>query len=86
MPTISVFFGIVIQMYFYDHTPPHFHASYGDQHGMFDIERLEMLKGNLSARGQKLVLEWATLHQAELLENWRTMQTDGIFKKIPPLG
>lgn len=86
MPTISVFFGIIIQMYFYDHTPPHFHASYGEMHGMFDIETLAMLKGNLPIRAQKLVLEWAALHQQELMENWRAMQTDGTFRKIAPLA
>jgi Domain of unknown function (DUF4160)/Protein of unknown function (DUF2442) len=30
MPVISRFFGIVIFMYWRDHSPPHFHAKYGD--------------------------------------------------------
>lgn len=29
VPTISRFFGILIQMYLDDHPPPHFHAIYG---------------------------------------------------------
>lgn len=28
MPELSRFYGIVIQMYFDDHPPPHFHAIY----------------------------------------------------------
>lgn len=30
MPSISSFFGVVIYMYFNDHSPPHFHAEYGE--------------------------------------------------------
>jgi hypothetical protein len=29
MPTVAWFYGIVIQMYYDDHQPPHFHARYG---------------------------------------------------------
>ena len=85
MPTLSIFFGIIIQMYFYDHTPPHFHAMYGEEKGMFDIEKLEMIKGDLSKRAQKLVLEWATLHQKALWENWHALHQGGKPVKIPPL-
>jgi Domain of unknown function (DUF4160) len=30
MPRISSFYGIIIWMYWNDHNPPHFHATYGD--------------------------------------------------------
>jgi hypothetical protein len=26
MPTISIFFGLVVQMFWREHAPPHFHA------------------------------------------------------------
>jgi hypothetical protein len=29
-PTIAYFYGIAIQMFYNDHSPPHFHARYGD--------------------------------------------------------
>ena len=59
MPVISRFYGIVIKMYFNDHTPPHFHALYGEYNGVFDIESLEMIEGDLPKRAKKLVQEWA---------------------------
>jgi hypothetical protein len=78
MPTISVFYGIVIQMYFADHSPPHFHAKYGEYSATVDIENLRLIEGRLPRRALKLVLDWAGLHKAELLSDWalcRTMKT-----------
>jgi len=43
MPTISVFYGIVIRMYFNDHAPPHFHARYGEFEATIKIEDLAVL-------------------------------------------
>ena len=37
MPTISRFYGILIQMYFGDHVPPHFHALYAEYEALIDI-------------------------------------------------
>jgi len=62
MPTISQFFGIVIQMFWREHAPPHFHAMYGDAEVLIDIRTLEVLKGNLPKRAQALALEWAAQH------------------------
>lgn len=45
MPVITRFFGIVVKMYPNDHTPPHFHAIYGEYVGVIDIKTLEMLEG-----------------------------------------
>jgi hypothetical protein len=47
MPTISMFYGILIRMYYEDHNPPHFHAVYGEYNGSFDINTLEMIEGDL---------------------------------------
>ena len=43
MPQISLFFGIIIRMYFDDHNPPHFHAAYGDFEAIIDIEKNELI-------------------------------------------
>jgi len=75
MPTISVFYGIVIQMFFRDHLPPHFHIKYAGSEATFDIKRLALIDGNLPPRELRLVSEWATLHQDELLENWRLCES-----------
>lgn len=50
MPTISTFFGILIQMYFRDHAPPHFHAIYGEDEATIDIRTLEITRGRLPRR------------------------------------
>jgi hypothetical protein len=70
MPTISQFYGILIRMFYDDHAPPHFHAQYGDAKAIVDIARLEVIEGELPRRARQLVLDWAELHQAELLRNW----------------
>lgn len=66
MPELSRFYGIVIQMYFGDHPPPHFHAIYGDFKAVIDIETLSIIDGHLPPRARGLVIEWATIHQGEL--------------------
>jgi len=57
MPTISVFFGITIRMYFDDHGPSHFHAYYGEYAAKFDIESLEVVAGSLPRTAARLVTE-----------------------------
>lgn len=85
MPTISIFFGIVIQMFWNEHGVPHFHARYGDESASIDIRSLEVLEGKLSRRTLNLVLEWAKLHRNELLENWELCGQKLPPKKIAPL-
>ncbi len=85
MPTISEFFGIVILMYFNDHAPPHFHAKYQNDEALIQISPLAMLKGNLPPRALSLVVEWAQIHQKELLEVWNNAENNKKLHKIPPL-
>ena len=61
MPVIARFYGIVIKMYFKEHGTPHFHALYAEYNGVFEIESLEMIEGDLPNRAQKMVKEWAEL-------------------------
>lgn len=81
MPEITRFYGIVIKVFFGDHPPPHFHAIYGEYNALVSIESLEIIEGDLPSRAQKLVLEWATLYQQDLLQMWNTQE----FRKLPPL-
>lgn len=82
---ISRFLGIVIRMYFDDHAPPHFHAFYGEAEALIRIEPLAVLAGRLPPRVLALVVEWATLHQDELVTNWRRMEQDQAPDKIAGL-
>ena len=70
VPRISQFYGIVIEMYFSDHPPPHFHARYSGDEALIVIETGEVFAGALSARGLRLVREWLESHRAELMANW----------------
>ena len=85
MPELARFYGIVIQMYFGDHPPPHFHAIYGGHKAVVDIETLALIDGELPARARGLVIEWATLHQDELREAFRKAETLQAPGKIAPL-
>lgn len=71
MPTISIFYGISIQMFFFDHNPPHFHARYGRAKALIRLADGEIIAGDLPPTAQRLVREWALARQAELEENWR---------------
>lgn len=85
MPPISIFFGILIKMFFDDHDPPHFHAEYGEHELVVAIVPIKMLRGEASQRMQSMVLEWAALHQEELLANWRSCKSMRPPKPIAPL-
>lgn len=75
MPTISQFFGIIIQMFWNEHAPPHFHCRYGDHEAIVNIRTLQVMEGDMPRRAINLVLDWAELHQAEL------MKTGGFVKR-----
>ncbi len=85
MPEICRFYGIVIRMYVLDHAPPHFHAVYGEHEALIGIEDLATVRGRLPARAERLVTEWASLHQAELREAWQRARNLKPLGKIAPL-
>jgi Domain of unknown function (DUF4160) len=85
MPTISAFYGILIKMFFNDHAPPHFHAEYAESKATVDIKQLRVLEGELPRRALDLVLDWAELHQAELLDDWNLCRAKEPPKPIAPL-
>lgn len=85
MPTISRFYGIMIQMFWGDHAPPHFHAMYAEYEVLINIKTLEVLRGKMPKRALALVLEWANEHRNELLEDWELCTIGQAPKKISPL-
>jgi hypothetical protein len=88
MPELARFFGIIINMYAEPGAPhhrPHFHAYYQNQSAVYIIDPVEMIGGSLSRRQQRLVEAWTELHQGELLENWRRLQSGKLPFKIAPL-
>lgn len=84
MPEISRFLGIVIAIFYREHNPPHFHATYGSYDiavGILD----GVVNGSFPRRALRLVLEWYELHQAELLENWELAERRMPLKAVAPL-
>ena len=87
VPRISAFYGIVIWMYWDDddHAVPHFHARYAGDWASVSVEAPGILAGQLPRRAQRLVFEWARLHQEELLANWDRARRDEPLERIAPL-
>jgi hypothetical protein len=87
MPTISMFYGIIVRMYcgLGEHNPPHVHAYYQEFRGVFSLRTCEMTDGNLPSRQVRLVEAWMELHREELLADWRLASRGEAPFKIDPL-
>jgi hypothetical protein len=85
MPCVSQFFGIAICLYYNDHYPPHFHAEYGGDEALYEIETLRVYRGRLPRRVHTMVIEWADLHRVELLKNWERARDGLPLIDIKPL-
>jgi len=85
MPEISRFYGIIIYIYFREHNPPHFHAVYGGDEALIEIDTLGVLSGNLPPKALGLVIEWAAMHKEELAKSWKQAMNHQKPDKIAPL-
>ena len=85
MPTISMFRGIKITMYYSDHMPPHFHATYGGDEAYISIKDLEVIEGSLPSKQLKMVLVWGAIMQRHLMDNWELAVKKQELCAIEPL-
>jgi hypothetical protein len=85
MPRISTFYGIVIEMYFKDHPPPHFHALYAGEKASIEIATGDVMRGSISPRALRLVREWLELHREEMELNFQLAEGEETPAKIEPL-
>jgi hypothetical protein len=85
MPELSRFYGIIIRIFYGDHEPPHFHATYQDEQIKVNLNTLEVIEGDMSRRAQALVLEWAALHRSELRQAWGLASRNQEPSQIQPL-
>lgn len=87
MPTISMFYGLIIRMYYFNnqkHTSPHIHVYYQNHHLVVEIPNGRVLEGELPKSKQKLLDAWVELHKEELMANWElAINGDSIFKISP---
>jgi len=86
MPEICRFYGIIIAMFYDDHNPPHFYARYGAQTVTLEVRTLRVLEGRIPSRALGLVMEWASEHREELLEDWKLAKSNQPPKNIAPLA
>jgi len=70
VPKIASFYGIDIYMYYLDHNPPHFHVRYAGLKATVEIQTGRVISTELPSRAVRLVLEWHSQNQAELLDLW----------------
>lgn len=88
MPIISMFYGIIISMYFFDkkkHHKPHIHVQYQDEEAVFSIPEGELLEGHFKPKQIKLVQAWIEIHQEELMANWALASEGQPPFRIEPL-
>jgi hypothetical protein len=85
VPRISSFYGIVIAMYYREHGVPHFHALYGGYEASIAISTLKILRGDLPPRALRLVKQWASMHQGELLRDWNLAEQGEVLESIDAL-
>lgn len=84
MPIVSQFLGIVIAMFWNDHSPPHFHAKYGEYQITVNI-LTGVIEGKFPKRALRHVLEWYEIHKDELIENWELCRKSQELNQIEPL-
>jgi hypothetical protein len=88
MPVISMFYGIIISMYFIDdrrHKRPHIHAKYQDEEAVIAIPEGDLLEGSLPPGKMRLVLAWVEIHRDELVADWQLAASGQNPFKIEPL-
>lgn len=88
MPTISMFYGLIIRMYYFDnqqHNKPHIHVYYQNQNAVIGIPGGQLLEGSLPANKLKLVDAWVEIHQEDLLADWQLAINGEPVFKIEPL-
>ena len=88
MPVISMFYGIIVLMYFLDnkkHKRPHIHVQYQGKEAVFSIPDGKLLEGALPHNKIKLVCAWIEIHREELLADWKLAVQGAEVFKIDPL-
>lgn len=88
MPVISMFYGILVMMYFFDderHNLPHIHVQYQEFKAVFSLMNGECIIGTLPPGKARMVQAWIEIHRDELLADWQlAVQGEPLFR-IDPL-
>lgn len=85
MPIISMFFGLIVRMYYDEHNPPHIHVEFQGNKALLDFHG-NILRGDLRSRtALRLIREWIDTRQDELIDDWNFAQEGKEIRKISPL-
>ncbi len=88
MPVISMFYGLIVSMYYLDnkqHNYPHIHVKYQESEGVYRIPDGALLEGSLPIGKSKLVEAWIELHKDELMADWQLATSGQKIFSIDPL-
>ena len=88
MPVISMFYGLIVSMYFMDnrqHKLPHIHVSFAEFEAVFSIPDGHILEGSLPKNKLKLIVAWIEIHQDELMADWKLAIEGRELFRIDPL-
>lgn len=87
MPTIAMFYGLIVRMYYFDnqqHNTPHIHVHYQDRSAVIEIPTGKVLEGGLPKAKQKLIDAWVEIHQEDLMADWQlAINGEAVFKIAP---
>jgi len=73
MPTISMFYGILVLMFFRDnrqHHMPHIHVRYQGSESVIGIPDGEVIAGEIPGKQLKMIQAWIVIHSEELMVDW----------------
>jgi hypothetical protein len=88
MPVISMFYGLIVSMYYLDtkqHNHPHIHVKYGELEGIYQIPEGYLLEGLLPLNKEKLIQAWIEIHKEDLMADWQLAVNGNAIFKIDPL-
>ena len=88
MPIISMFYGIIIQLYFFDddkHNRPHIHVKFAEYKASIDIQTADVFDGDIPTRQLRMIQAWIEIHRDELMADWALAVDGNAPFKIEPL-
>jgi len=88
MPTISMFYGILVAIFFEEserHHLPHIHVRYSGEKASIAIEDGRILAGGFPSKQLKMVQAWIEIHKDELLADWELAVSGEEPFRIAPL-
>ena len=88
MPVISMFYGLIVSMYYLDtkqHHLPHIHIRYGEMEGIYEIPDGNLIEGSLPANKEKLVKAWIEIRKEDLMANWLLAVAGSKIFPVDPL-